>query len=571
MLYEKTDEKTQQSGDDFFDWSASTTRYAFPTDYALTSLENRWSADRRTIAKYITQNNLFSDLFQHMRYDGDSSTPSKKHSEYNGIPVELEPLFKLYLDKVLIDKQASSIAGGSITKDFDEKLCSDLYQKALIAESSKNSAQSKDLYMFRRLYGNKVFGNYVTKQFWAEFHSRCDALEEITLQQSPEEQMDVLKQVLGFLDILIADLLWKDQVSKSCNESNEIPKKQGISNDSFFMKSFPLELVNILRKRKYPAKVGSDEVAKYSIPNLTIHDDDSQEDLQLKNAFEEIMSSPNGFSKTLTKARDCYMQYIREQKYKEPLQIQCEILQQYIGNFKEPPDDLTLRDDIQQICIEHFRAILVGTPGYVNHVATRNAGERYRFINDVITRLCNDFVLKYQWAISCMYFKGVKYDAYYTVMNLLASGLIPHVENPELDVNIGNCFNETVENFLAGIKSIWDVDVLGEFDIMEKSAQSGDIQMLSSNIAQICKTATEELGIQTPPWEEQEEICRHLGRYYALIEKGSAVYPFVDKMLHDIYLIRAIFTCRIWGEYNRTKKKIYDYYKLLSAYIHNHK
>lgn len=569
MVQENSNEKTEQSSVDFFDWYATTIRYAFPTDYALTGLEDKWGADRRTIAKYITKNKLFSDFFQHMRYDGDSSTPPKKHSEYNGIPAELELFFQLYLDEVLIENQASSIARGSITKDFDEKLCAILYEKAMEAERSENSEQTKDLYMFRRLYGNKAFGNYVTKRFWAEFRSRCNALEEIALQQSPEEQMDALKQVLGFMDILIADLLWKNKTSKFSGQGSDIQVQCVDSSDSLFVKSFPLELVNRLRNRQFPSKVVCDELAIYRIPNLTIHDENSQKDQQLKNAFEEIVSSANGWSKTLRQARECYMQYIREQKGVESLQKQCETLQQYLSDFKEPPDDEELRADIEKICIQHFRAILVGVPGYVNHEANRNAGERYRFINDAISRLCNDFVLQYQWAVSYMHFAGVKYDAYHAVVNLLATGLMPYVANQQLAFDINNCFEDTVGNFLAGIKNIWDVDVLGEFSIMETPAQSVDIQMLSSNMAYICKTVTEAFEIQTPPWEEQEEISKHLERYFALIEKGSAVYPYVNEILHDTYLVRVIFTCRIWGEYNRTKEKVFDYYKLLSAYIHN--
>ncbi len=571
MVQENSNEKTEQSSVDFFDWYATTTRYAFPTDYALTDLKDKWGADRRTIAKYITQSELFSVIFQHMRYDGDSSTPPKKHSEYNGIPAELELFFKLYLDEVLIENQASSIARGSITKDFDEKLCATLYEKAMEAERSDNSERTKDLYMFRRLYGNKAFGNYVTKHFWTEFRSRCNALEEIALQQSPEEQMDALKQVLGFMDILIADLLWKNKTSKFSGQGSDIQVQCVDSSDSLFVKSFPLELVNRLRNRQFPSKVVCDELAIYRIPNLTIHDDNSQKDQQLKNAFEEIVSSANGWSKTLRQARECYMQYIREQKNVEPLQKQCETLQQYLNDFKSPPDDEELRADIEKICIQHFRAILVGTPGYVNHEANRNVGERYRFINDVITRLCNDFVFKYQWAVSYMYSSGLDYDALRVSMDLLVSNVNAYIEDTKND-SLGDKYLQDVkQQYLDGIEQLWDEQLLGRFSDIKENIINGHLEKIAIKIEDVCICAIESFGLQIPQWATKKAIVCNMGRYRELVSHDVPAFPEVTRTLHDIYLIRALFTCRIWGEYNRTKEKVYDYYKLLSAYIHNHR
>ena len=69
----ETGKKEQKAQRQEFAYRAQTSRYAFPLDLPVIKVAEDWEIDPRTIRAYVTDNPLFADFYQYMRYDGDVS------------------------------------------------------------------------------------------------------------------------------------------------------------------------------------------------------------------------------------------------------------------------------------------------------------------------------------------------------------------------------------------------------------------------------------------------------------------------------------------------------------------
>lgn len=551
-LENKTKDQKEQKQE--FAYRAQTSRYAFPLDIPVSKVAEDWEIDARTIRAYVTDNPLFAEFYQYMRYDGNvSKKRGKDHKVFNGIPVELEKFFSVYFISAYDHQEKRMLKEGTLPDGFEESLCLRFHRQAMGLEKSQDQT---NLYLYRRLYDNEAFRSAILEKYWNVLRKRWGLYEDLMLQMDTDTQLEQMKEMITYLDLKMAHYARK--VKK---------KKQGKQMLSF-IKSFPSEVLDYIRRRKDVQKDQLDETAKFRLPKLII-EREGQAVMPLKEALDEVVHSRNGAAVIIDKARKTYMDYVRMQCIKTEFQSQCEELQKYLDEFEEEISDDELNKEIKVVCAELFSSIPAGNPFssgvyYNGGKLNRQKGEKHRFIIDTATYLYSNFAYEYQQFLRCLEPSDYKRDKFFFEENKGARQR--YIKENNLDAE---CFcRELANSHMDTIRELWVADYLGDFSVFQNALEK-NIEEISVKMQMICANAYEGLGLTIPYWTDNLYIWQGWLRYKRINDKNGTDLSTVCIDPCDVILIRALFMCRLWYEYRKSQGIILDNFKQLSVYLQN--
>lgn len=547
----ETGKKEQKAQRQEFAYRAQTSRYAFPLDLPVIKVAEDWEIDPRTIRAYVTDNPLFADFYQYMRYDGDvSQKRGKDHKVFNGIPVELEKFFSVYFISAYDHQEKRMLKEGTLPEGFEESLCLKFHKLAMGMEKSPDQT---NLYLYRRLYDNEAFRAAILGKYWDVLRKRWGLYEDLMLQMDTDTQLEQMKEMITYLDLKMAHYARKEK-----------KKKQVLS----FIKSFPREVLDYFRRRKDVQKDQLDEIAKFRLPNITI-EREGQEAMPLKEALDEVVHSRNGSAEIIDVARKTYMDYVRTQCAKTDFQSQCEELQKYLDEFEEELGSDELNKEIKVVCTELFGSIPAGNPFssgvyYNGRKLNRQKGEKHRFIIDTATYLYSNFAYEYQQFLRCLDPSEQKKDEFFFEENKGARQR--YIKENNLDAV---CFyQEIADDYMDTIRKLWVADFLGDFSAFQNALEKS-IEEISVKIQRICMNAYEDLGLTIPYWTDNVYIRQGWLRYKRIVDKNETDLSTVCIDPWDVILIRALFMCRLWYAYKKSKSIILENFRHLSAYLQN--
>jgi len=532
-----------------FQYTAETSRYAFPLDYPVDNMAEKLYVSRQTVGTYIVKNPLFSRFYQHMRYDGEyTKQGTVKHKVYDGIPVELEYFFEEFFCYAY-DCHPKGFKKGKISSAFEEGFCLDLYKKAVNAEKTDNK---DNLYLYRKLYENAAFQEILLKEFWDEFRKRCDLLESLTRQLDGDIQIAKLRSVLGILDLEIAV-----QARRVANLQKGNKKKGG------FLDTFPSEVLDTFRGRKITKHNLDDETAKFELPNLTVNHPALGKNKTLKAAFEEVVSKKNGASVVLEDARRVYMEYIRGLQTKTLFQSQCEALQVYLGDFRKPLDVENIKEEIQTVSKVFYGSILRGEPietgVYYNGLAEdRDQGEKQRFIIDEANYLYSQFAHDYRGYLGML----GPVDWTQDEKNHKINQEVDQIYVTEIKEKMNSVYQERTDRYLASVEFLWEPKCFGEFSFFCEQFDT-KFEWISERMARLCKKTYDLFSVEIPYWTDPLYIKCGWKRYHETMKDKEKMQSTVGIHYSDINLLRALFTCKLYVEFKKTCTLVQEHIQYL--------
>lgn len=549
------DVSNQKKRDEYFKYKAQTSRYSFPLDYPVDHIAKKWEVDRRTVKEYIVGNPLFSQFYQHMRYDGEyTKQGNERHKVYNGIPVELEYFFEELFNYVF-NNRLNEFKNGNVPESLEENFCLELYKKATNAEKFETQ---DNLYLFRRLYDNTVFQETLLKEYWNEFRKRCERLEDLTRKLDGDAQIEKLRSILGTLDIEIAV-----QAHRVANLQQEHKK------NASFLGTFPSELLDELRGRKIILSHLLDETAKFELPNLTVNH--PMLDMKtLKAAFEDVVSRKNGASEVVEDARNVYMEYIRGLSTKTPFQSQCEALQLYLSDFRKPLDIEKAKEEIQTISTTFYGSIVRGEPiavgvYYDGFAKNRNNGEKQRFIIDEATYLYSQFAHDYKDYLG--YLGPTDWDK--DGKNLRLKQTIDWAYMNTFEKERGSFYQNRTDWYLSSVETLWEPKCFGEFALFCENFDA-ESNLLSEKMAMLCKNTYDLFNTEIPYWADSLYIEYGWKRYREIKKDKKKMVYTAGVHYSDINLIRALFTCKLYTDFRKTCSLVLEHIQYLHGNLYEY-
>lgn len=554
-MSEKINDVRNQKKDDFFKYKAQTSRYSFPLDYPVDHIAKKWEVDRRTVKEYIVGNPLFSQFYQHMRYDGEySKQGNEKHKVFDGIPVELEYFFEELFNYVFCNR-IKEFKQGNIPATQEENFCLELYKKATNAE--KLGTQD-NLYLFRRLYDNAAFQEVLLKEYWNEFKKRCKLLENLTQKLDGDAQIEKLRSILGTLDMEIAV-----QARRVANLQREHKK------NTSFLETFPSELLDELRGRKIILSHLRDETAKFEFPNLPVsHPTLDKKTLQA--AFDDVVNQKNGASDVVEDARKVYMEYIRGLSAKTSFQSQCEALQMYLSDYRKPLDIEKIKGEIQTISTTFYGSIVRGEPisvgvYYDGLAKNRDYGEKQRFIIDEVNYIYSQFAYDYKDYLA--YLGPTDWDKDEKNLRLKQVADWAYMKTSETEMD---CFYQNrTDWYLSSVEMLWEPKCFGEFTLFCENFDA-ESNLLSEKMAMLCKNTYDLFNTEIPYWADSLYIKCGWKRYREIMKDKKKMLDTAGVHYNDINLIRALFTCKLYTDFRKTNSLVLEHIQYLHGQLYEY-
>lgn len=555
--------------EDCFIWKVEETGRVFPVDYAISEAAKKWGIEPRTVKKYISSNPFFQEFYSQIQFNFKEKISEEKN-RIQAIPLELEPFFRCYIEEALKSKEKKGIANGEISAEFDRTLCLRLFQESQAAEMNKD--RQDELYCYRNLYNNAAFQEAVSSQQWEEqFQWRCDTIRSLVKHQNAENQIQDLKRIIAYLDIQIAYLL-----SVTSQEAPASPGKPPCS--SFLLDTFPLELFVHARgeSQNPPGKDASYCVKNFNFDTMQPESEQGTitEIKTLYEAFEIMRKNKLHPNEVRNATREQFQLHLRKPPDKTSFQKSCEKLTEYLNAYTSAASSSTVEREINERCKKYYAHIILGTPcpgGAV--LADINAefqgSVRARFIEEMASCFSNSFIGSHQWVLRYMGAEDCMPVFCHCIHEVLKASAYGEESN--------DCRLSISELFQNSIKQLWGNELLGfSCRILDNLIPENLIVELNSRIANTCFQALTVLGIYDKmkanaivfqsAWCSPDYLNNAWAWYNSLqysdnvsVQKGFGFF--------DILLIRAIFTCRVWDEYQTTCSTILRCYNTMHSNI----
>ena len=221
------------------------------------------------------------------------------------------------------------------------------------------------LYWYRLLYNNPFFAKHISLDYWdREYDWRCQAIKELSQSLPVEERISFLKDMLSTLDIKISYvLLRRKQIKENSSNKKSSAKRQSSQRTKYsFLYSFPMQLINELRKPKRTKNtVPSNQRKEYFIPNPRL-EIDNPEIRTMENAFPLMLSSHVNES-TRAYIRSVYLDQICTTPTKSTFQKECEELQAYLNLYSTSPEkQQKYKEYAQHYCLRYYCQFWYSSP-----------------------------------------------------------------------------------------------------------------------------------------------------------------------------------------------------------------
>lgn len=543
---------------------------SLPIDYSQNDASENLGTSRPTIDKYITSNKkLFGTLFSWIRYH--PSPPKKDSTEYtNSIPAELGVFFKLFLKKKKSKECAQQILDGNVPQEWEDSFCRDLYELSVNAEqeATASNAPQKDnqLYWTRLLYNNAAYKKSASVLLWEkEYTWRVKAFQRLAMQQPPDQQMELLKWFIGYLDSLVTLLL--------SPEKNTTPAKE----PEGFMSTFPLEVMQKTRV-KADGHLSTKNIATYKISNVDLNLSEYIANGTLDEVFRDTESMEKAFgtiNANHATGLDTFKAVIRQEYLeksvkippKTEFQILCEEIKKYSVSYTEAYTDDELKAEIKKRCSSYFATILQGNAAltgiffYDKDDPVKKSGKRY-YIEDYVLQQYNAFVLNNRWGITCMGIIASDHQFYATIH----FGIIHDAaSNPNFTTE--EFAKKQILSFENNLRSIWPFSLSQYFDLLGSAISTEIIDTVSSILEEKCNAAFKEFSIPEKRTISKVDIRKAFDKYNELHGPYTDFNSFAGYRYEDFVLIQALFTCKLWETYQWVCDSALDRFKAFSTYV----
>lgn len=555
-----------------FSWIGRGDVTPLPTDYSPTYLEGKWKINNDTIAAYTTKHPDFDYFYQWMRYLFPDNTKSESFV-HRGIPAELEPFFHEYINQAIsqnINPNSLHLDSKSL-KDFDKNLALHLHRMATDAEQNHEESESSvdsGLYWYRRLYNNPYFKKSVSTDYWdQEYDWRCQAIKELSQSLPQEEQIGLLKDMISTLDIKISYIFLRrkqikeDYARRKASSSKKITPKT----KKTFLHSFPIQLIDALRRATHKSNQSSPNSRKYySIPNAQIEIENSK----IKTLEHAFSLMPNKLDEASREhVRSVYLDQVCTTPPKSIFQQACVDLQEYLDMYTTTPDEVQkYKQYIQTYCLRYYCGVWSYSPPLKDGYTTvpRNKPALERFLDNIIGSYCR---------------------TYSDRANIVARTIIPVYLNNPIEQCKERYQSYVSKNFADGhlrsdiplragayrinkdIQDLWIDGYLPPRTMQNNVFSNKDIENICSFMEKHCSPAHELLAGSKLPWATKETFRKAWERFYQtqLDFSPSAVPAYCDVL--DIYLVYSLIVLRTFVSYKETLTMTTELFDCFTEYI----
>ena len=542
-----------------FCYTAKETGQSFPLDLTVAEWSRAHGFHRNTASKYLTCNNVFSDLYSKMRFYIGASDTKSPHSRLKGIPVELEEFLADYINAAIRYSQnhkrtAEQIGSDAGFPEFDRIFCEEYLKKA-------QEPEAKQSFLIRRLYANETFENMALEEFWNLLRDRFRMFEELTKKLKPEVQMVYLKYVLEGLNLQIGNIASMEPENKEETSKFKMP----------FLETFPQEVISYFRSPvPAPRYASKGDLITYDLPNLKVTAD-GQVDSCMKDAFEEIQTSATGQSQLQKPAREAYVNYLKTKLEKTEFEKQCDHMRGYLSGQEEYVEDARLSADIHEICIALFQPIVQGMPiPWELKMEERNHSEYYRTLFDAAFNQCCRFIQYYQYPLS-LFTRLAETEQESDVCRavLQMNNETNQWKNIEKHGSMSkdDYVKQEKQRFLAEIEGMWSDRQLGKKEDFNRSVLDGHIKPQSQKLVTCYTKLLKNLDLENPYWATEENIMEAMAQYRKVLEGDYIQEPGYLGTPCFIYLRKLIMASRIYEEFDRVEQSTFRYYKYLLSEI----
>lgn len=555
-----------------FIWKGTGDVTPLPTDYSPKYLEGKWDINDDIIAAFTTKNPEFDYFYQWMRY----VSPEAKRDEHyihRGIPAELEPFFHEYICHAReqgVDPKSLQDKSDDL-KFFDKSLALHLHHMASNAEeahSEETESVNSGLYWYRLLYNNPFFAKHISIDYWdREYDWRCQAIKELSQSLPVEERISFLKDMLSTLDIKISYvLLRRKQIKENSSNKKSSAKRQSSQRTKYsFLYSFPMQLINELRKSKRTKNtVPSNQRKEYFIPNPRL-EIDNPEIRTMENAFPLMLSSHVNES-TRAYIRSVYLDQICTTPTKSTFQKECEELQAYLDLYSTSPEkQQKYKEYAQHYCLRYYCRFWYSSP------PLRDAFTNYPTNKLALDRLMDNIIGSYYRT----YLEKVNSTAYIIQVYLnnpveqckyrhLAYKYIAF-ENGKLKTDL-HLRNDALR-INQDIQSLWIDGFLPSRTLQNNLFSKKDLEHICDFMEKHCSPAHELLAGSKLPWATKETFRKAWERFYQtqLDFSPSAVPAYCDVL--DIYLVYSLIVLRTFVSYKETLTMTTELFDCFTEYI----
>lgn len=525
--------------DNTFTYSASDQAPPFPLDYTTGELQEKWNVSWDNLIKRMFTHPQFLDFFLWIQYDdktlkakdedhNQEETPASKQDftnikPYNGLPPELEPFMRLYMEGY------TRARDGKASVDFDcfiPDFCNYLHSLEMNAElnafpthsaSESNSARDTsemppeisapdDRYWYRLLYKNEGFQEAIINSYWKkEYDSRTKTAKELFLKMPYDFQMQALMQNICYLDTQIAAMLQTIEQNKE-----HIPASNRTSS---FLKTFPTELLRSLR----PKVPGSNDLgrATFSVNNFTIHKPAPSQDKDLLSYLEEIINDQNP-EVVKKEIRPYYLQEICQIPDAPPFLTECLRLQKYLDSNSNSNGNW---DDVERYVYTKSRELYQATLRFDPFPTTTPSN----FRNDHIGSMLDQLIYNMYSNFMGMYGQDFDYLRYWlnfrpseqNISNLSPTIIQDHEEASKLFLDLHNVFINAVysisgktlripvlswKDYQSRLLTLVAPDICPEYYVFFEPLSDMVIANLSAQLKKTCLEAYDFMNLEAPDW-----------------------------------------------------------------------
>ena len=525
--------------DNTFTYSATDRAPPFPLDYTTGELMKKWNVSWDNLIKRMFTHPQFLDFFLWIQYDdktlkakdedhNQEETPASKRDftnikPYNGLPPELEPFMRLYMEGY------TRARDGKASVDFDcfiPDFCNYLHSLEMNAElnafpthsaSESNSARDTsetppeisapdDRYWYRLLYKNEGFQEAIINSYWKkEYDSRTKTAKELFLKMPYDFQMQALMQNICYLDTQIAAMLQTIEQNKAY-----IPASNRTSS---FLKTFPTELMNSLRPK---VPVSKDlERATFSIKNFTIHKPAASQDKDLLLYLNEIVDDQNP-EVVKKEIRPYYLQEICQVPDVPPFLAECLRLQKYLdSNTNSNGNWADIENYVYAKSLDLYQAALRFDPFPLPTML--------QFRNDHIGSMVDQLIFNMYNSFMGLYGQDFDYLRYWlnfrpSEQNIthLSPTIIPDQEDvSKLFLDVYNVALNMVysisgktltipvlswNEYVSILLKLVGTDIYADFHVLYEPLSDAVISNLSAHLVKTCCDAYKYMNLEAPDW-----------------------------------------------------------------------
>lgn len=568
-----------------FLWTSYDDTMSFPLDYSQDELAKLWGINRSHIAKHIVDNRNFRDFFLWMRYCNGEENPNDPYTK-KGIPSELEPFFRIYLEETRRFRKAYK---DPKSPEFIEELCRVLHTKAIsreilaeiddwiamlmdysrtelhanmqiqMTDTVNEESGSDERYWYRRLYENKAFQEAVSKFYWdKEYDKRCALLKELSIKMPYEVQIEQLRRSICNMDVQIGEMM------RIIQRNGEQQPDQGVTED--FLKTFPQYLLEHLRTRVPSRKEGKGRTSywvndiKVKIPASSGEDEQGIE-MTLKESFSCIRSTSDSLA--IRKAiRPHYLKDVCKVPARSPFLQACLKLNQYLGCYTDKNKTTEeIRRFIDVRCKRYYQSIVwhqPALPGVILPGANWNSGENI-VIDQMISSLYSEFVLRLKNQIDTIIAfsqRTSEQQAAYC-QNLFASAV-------GLGYTVDQIYKYYSGAFSSLIKSMGCISLMEDIAVLDNVLSEDAIERLSSRMLELSLQACAAFNMKVFDWMTQDNFVKMWRRYNQILTTFDESIVLAGGAEEDVQLLNAMLICKVFDEYQHISEEVYGCYVALA-------